>query len=131
MKFEFIKSEFSKAYEFARGKHGLQMRKYNSGHYIKHPLSVASILLEFGISKREIIEAALLHDTVEDTQTSFEEIEELFGTEVMNLVKQVTDVAKKSDGNRKTRKAIDLEHLSKATRDGANIKFADLIDIFL
>lgn len=77
-----------KAYEFAARCHGDQLRR--SGEpYIIHPLCVASYLVDLGLDT-ECICAALLHDVVEDTSTSLDEIKTEFGPEVAELVNGVT-----------------------------------------
>ena len=73
-----------RAYEYADEKHKNQLRK--SGEpYIIHPLAVAEIVAEIGLDT-DAIAAALLHDCLEDTDASFEEISRLFGETVANLV---------------------------------------------
>lgn len=72
--------------------------------------------------------AAWLHDTVEDTPATLDEVERVFGFEVAALVEMLTDVSKPSDGNRAVRKAIDREHTAKASPQAKTIKLADLID---
>ncbi len=80
--------EVEKAYEFAKRKHEGQFRK--SGEpYFSHPAEVAYILAELRMDTPTIV-AGLLHDTVEDTDTTIEEIEEEFGKEVAFIVKGVT-----------------------------------------
>ena len=72
--------------------------------------------------------AAWLHDTVEDTPVTFQDIEKEFGAGVAQLVLDLTDVSKASDGNRAVRKAIDRGHLAQAMPRAKTIKLADLID---
>lgn len=117
------------AYEFAAQKHKNQVRKYTGLPYITHPASVEQILRSnFEGTTINMSCAALLHDTVEDTDTTLEEIEKYFGVVVAQLVYWLTDVSKTSDGNRATRKAIDRAHMAKASIDAQIIKLADLID---
>ena len=71
--------------------------------------------------------ASLLHDVIEDTSTTREHIARVFGQEVATYVCEVSDVSKPSDGNRKTRKLIDCEHLRKASLNGKRLKCADFI----
>lgn len=71
--------------------------------------------------------AALLHDTVEDTDATHEEIARFFGDKVSELVKGLTDVSKPEDGNRATRKAIDRDHLAQGSKEVQTIKIFDLI----
>ena len=71
--------------------------------------------------------AALLHDTVEDTDATHEEIARFFGDKVSELVKGLTDVSKPEDGNRATRKAIDRDHIAQGSKEVQTIKVFDLI----
>jgi GTP pyrophosphokinase len=85
--------EIDKAYDIAKKAHDEQMRK--SGEpYIIHPLAVANILLDLGIYEKECIQAALLHDVVEDTILTLEELKEKFGEEVEMLVDGVTKLGR-------------------------------------
>ena len=81
-----------RAYEVAAKWHGGQRRRSGEA-YITHPLAVATILAELGMTT-ETLAAALLHDTVEDTGYSLEALEEEFGTEVARLVDGVTKLDK-------------------------------------
>ncbi|HBT17493.1 MAG TPA: (p)ppGpp synthetase, partial [Firmicutes bacterium] len=86
------RDEIAKAYCFAEAAHNGQTR--NSGEaYINHPLEVANILIEMGLDTTSII-AALLHDVVEDTEISLEEISSQFGNEVASLVDGLTKLSK-------------------------------------
>ena len=114
-----------RAYGFAKVAHDGQLRA--SGEpYITHPLAVATIVARYGADEATIC-AALLHDTVEDTPVTLEQIEGLFGVRVASLVEQLTDVSRPEDGNRRTRKAIDLAHTATATPEAKTVKLADLI----
>ncbi len=96
-----------KAYEFAKEKHKDQKRKTGEP-YIIHPLNVALILSDLGMDTETVI-AGLLHDTLEDTETTYEEIKENFGETVANLVEGVTKIGKiryKSDQAENYRKLI-------------------------
>lgn len=77
---------------FAAHKHRLQRRKdVEASPYINHPIAVAEILAGEGrIDDISILVAAVLHDTVEDTECSFEELSAEFGAEVASLVREVT-----------------------------------------
>ncbi|MEE8331603.1 MAG: bifunctional (p)ppGpp synthetase/guanosine-3',5'-bis(diphosphate) 3'-pyrophosphohydrolase [Acidimicrobiia bacterium] len=77
-----------RAYELAEGLHAGQMRKSGEA-FINHPLTVAIILAEYGMDT-DTIAAALLHDTVEDTDLTLDEVREEFGDEVANLTDGVT-----------------------------------------
>ena len=122
------------AKEFAIKAHNsiAHKRKYTDEPYHVHPERVATLVA--GVtSDSEVVAAAWLHDVLEDVapkNPNFNEeiIREIFGDNVLQLVLEVTDVSKPSDGNRAKRKAIDREHLAKASNEGKTIKLADLID---
>ena len=116
------------ASEFAMEAHADQRRKYTGELYIYHCDEVANILRARGYEDdEEMIAAAYLHDTVEDTYVTNEDLVLNFGPKVAWLVEQVTDVSRPEDGNRKTRKAMDRDHLAKACARAQTIKVADLI----
>jgi (p)ppGpp synthase/HD superfamily hydrolase len=119
----------ARALEFARAAHGSigHMRKYTGEPYIVHPIAVAEIVRSVPHTP-EMIAAAYLHDVVEDTPVTLDELRAEFGDEVAELVDWLTDVSRPGDGNRRTRKAIDLEHTAKAPPAAKTIKLADLID---
>jgi (p)ppGpp synthase/HD superfamily hydrolase len=118
-----------RAKEFATLKHAEvgRVRKYTGEPYIVHPAAVVEIVRGVPHTK-EMLAAAWLHDTVNDTNTSIDEIERLFGLKVAELVEMVTDVSKPSDGNRAARKAIDRAHDALASPEGKTIRLADMID---
>lgn len=74
---------------FATQKHEGQVRKLSKDPYIVHPINVANILKAMN-EKDDVVKAAYLHDTLEDTDATFEEISEKFGIRVANLVKELT-----------------------------------------
>ena len=117
------------ARDFADAAHSSigQVRKYTGEPYINHPVAVAEIVRSVPHTSA-MIEAAYLHDVVEDTPISSNVIERVFGFAVASLVEMLTDVSRISDGNRKTRKEIDRMHMAKASPDAKTIKLADLID---
>lgn len=114
------------ALSYATEKHKDQKRKYTGEPYINHCKEVADTL-SFYEKDEDVICAAFLHDTVEDTDATIEEIKNLFGENVARLVEEVTDVSKPGDGNRFIRKNIDLEHISKASPQGKSIKLSDIM----
>ena len=104
-----------------------QRRKYSKQPYHVHLEAVAKTVA--GVTDDpETIAAAWLHDTVEDTPATLEDIEEHFGQSVAELVEELTDVSKPSDGNRAKRKAIDRSYLAQASVRAKTVKLADLID---
>jgi len=114
---------------FATEAHGKidQRRKYTGEPYITHPEAVAAIVASVPHT-HEIVAAAWLHDTVEDTGVTIDQVRREFGDVVAELVGWLTDVSKPSDGNRAARKAIDREHSGRAPADAKTVKLADLID---
>lgn len=119
----------SRARSFAVAEHRRidHRRKYNGKPYEVHLEAVASLVATV-TDDPETIAAAWLHDIVEDTPVTLNEIEQAFGTSVAALVGQLTDVSRPGDGNRATRKAIDRSHLAAASPRAKAIKLADLID---
>jgi (p)ppGpp synthase/HD superfamily hydrolase len=113
------------AREFAVEKHGNQKRKYDGVPYLVHLEGVAGILIENGHTETSLIAAALLHDTVEDTDATIQEITELFGENVAELVYWLTDA---EQGNRKSRVLQSAWRLSRAPWEAKLIKLADIID---
>ena len=116
----------NKAKILAGKAHEGQFRKYSGMPYIVHPIEVATIVQTVEHSD-EMIAAALLHDVVEDTDYSFEDIAKEVSPEVADLVKGLTDVSSPQDGNRKVRKAIDKDHLAEQNAEVQTIKLADVI----
>ena len=103
-----------------------QVRKYTFEPYIVHPTEVASIVASVPHTN-EMLAAAYLHDTVEDTGVSIVDIQKEFGNEVASLVGWLTDVSTPEQGNRAVRKAIDREHTAMAPAAAQTVKLADLI----
>ena len=104
-----------------------QTRKYTGEPYINHPAAVVELVRSVPHTA-EMIAAAWLHDTVEDTNATLDEVRTEFGAEVAELVEMLTDVSRPGDGNRARRKAIDREHTAKASPNAKTVKLADLID---
>lgn len=118
-----------KAWQFAHYHHSAvsQMRKYGGEPYIVHPVAVANILMMNVPTTENMIAAALLHDTVEDTNATLHDIMMGFGVEVADTVYWLTDVAVPEDGNRKTRMAINRDHIARGSDVAQTIKAADII----
>jgi (p)ppGpp synthase/HD superfamily hydrolase len=118
----------SQAIRFAEIAHGRQVRKWTGEPYTNHTKEVAKILVDSGTYlPNTVIAAAHLHDVIEDTPVTKLDIELFFGPVVAQLVWEVTDQSRPSDGLRPERKKIDREHVARASREGKNIKLADLI----
>ncbi|MGH8130618.1 MAG: HD domain-containing protein [Steroidobacteraceae bacterium] len=113
-----------RAADFSAYKHRYQTRKGKDvTPYINHPLAVARALSEEGdVTDPELLAAALLHDTIEDTQTTFEELRGTFGERVAHLVVEVSDDKNLPKGERKRRQ---VEHATHISRDAQQIKIAD------
>lgn len=122
-----------KARIFAQEKHKTQKRKTTKKPYFTHLEEVVQILIETEKKDKdfyltnETISAAYLHDTIDGTETSLQEIEAFFGEKVTNLVYEVSNKGVLTDGNRMQRKAIDHFYITKASIAAKNIKLADLI----
>jgi guanosine-3',5'-bis(diphosphate) 3'-pyrophosphohydrolase len=125
MKLEETKTLLS-AIAFAAEKHRFQKRKDTEGTpYINHPIQVALTLLEVGEETNEdLLVAAILHDTVEDTQTTPHEIVEKFGPAVLSLVLEVTDDKNLPKEERKKLQVRNASHKSELAR---KLKLADKI----
>ena len=118
-----------KARAFATAAHAAvgQLRKYTFEPYIVHPAEVAALVATVPGHTPEMIAAAWLHDTVEDTGVTSELIRKEFGDEVAELVGWLTDVSRPDHGNRAARKAVDRAHTAGAPAAAQTIKLADLI----
>ncbi|AKX34021.1 GTP pyrophosphokinase [Spiroplasma litorale] len=101
--------EVKRAYFYAEEKHKEQKRK-NGDPFIIHPLSSAYYLAQWRMGPKTII-AGLLHDVIEDTPVTFSEIEEMWGTEVADIVEAVTKVSYFTKENREQMKANYLRKL--------------------
>ncbi|MEP6260114.1 MAG: HD domain-containing protein [Gillisia sp.] len=118
------------AKEFAREAHKDQFRKYKNEAYIEHPIRVAA-LVKTAPHTQEMLCAAYLHDVVEDTGVTLEEIEERFGRKVAALVGELTDEFVKENYrhlNRSKRKEKEVERQLKISREAKTVKLADVID---
>ena len=114
------------ALDFAARRHSGQRRKGGDrAPYINHPVRVAYYLgVVAGIEDPELIAAAVLHDTVEDTNTGMDELRDVFGERVASLVAEVTDDKSLA---RETRKELQIEHAPNVSVDAAQLKIADKI----
>ncbi|MEO1086062.1 MAG: HD domain-containing protein [Acidobacteriota bacterium] len=115
-----------RALAFAAGKHRHQRRKDECGSpYINHPIELLDVLVtEGGVSDPAVLAAALLHDTVEDTETSSAELEAHFGEHIAGIVREVTDDRSLPKAERKR---LQVEHAPHASREAQLVKLADKI----
>jgi len=115
-----------KALSFAAHKHRDQRRKdAEASPYINHPIALAQVLAaEGGVIDIEVLAAALLHDTIEDTDTTGEELEREFGGRIAAIVAEVTDdtALPKAD-----RKRLQIEHAGQLSEAARLVKLADKI----
>jgi guanosine-3',5'-bis(diphosphate) 3'-pyrophosphohydrolase len=115
-----------KALQFAADKHRDQRRKgIEASPYINHPIALAHLLWhEAGIQDATVLATALLHDTLEDTQTSVEELEQEFGADICHLVGEVTD---DKSLPKQTRKQKQIDHAPYLSDRAKLVKYADKI----
>ncbi|WP_296405133.1 HD domain-containing protein [Psychrobacter sp.] len=104
----------------------IQDKRKSGEPYITHPIAVAEILAGFRLDRDTII-AAILHDTVEDTEVTYEEITDLFGETVTRLVDGVTKL-KSSKHNKKQNKAATFHKIMSATLDDPRVLIIKLAD---
>ncbi|MCT4704886.1 HD domain-containing protein [Enterobacteriaceae bacterium H16N7] len=104
-----------------------QRRKYTYEPYIVHPAAVVELVRSV-CDNEEVLAAAWLHDTVEDTDTTILDIEERFGPQVAALVLMLTNPEQPPGTNRAHRKRAHFLHTAQASADAQTIKLADIID---
>lgn len=119
-------TQLFKALDFSAKKHRDQRRKdKNASPYINHPIEVANILWTIGgVSDMPTLIAAILHDTLEDTDTTTDEIRLSFGDEVLQIVLEVSDDKTLSKPQRKQKQIAHSPHLSGRAK---HLKLADKI----
>jgi (p)ppGpp synthase/HD superfamily hydrolase len=104
-----------------------QRRKYTDEPYIVHPAAVAELVRSV-TDDEAMLAAAWLHDTVEDTPSTLQDIESHFGPHVAELVDMLTDSAQPQAKNRTARKLAHFRHTAQASPEAQTIKLADIID---
>ena len=119
-------AQLLKALHFAADKHRDQRRKdEEASPYINHPIEVAELLARVGgVTDLITLQSAILHDTIEDTDTSPEELEREFGPEVRRVVEEVTDDNKLPKADRKR---LQIEHAPRLSERARQVKLADKI----
>lgn len=115
-----------RAAQFAAEKHKNQRRKdVDASPYINHPLALASVLaVEGGIDNSDVICAALLHDTIEDTNATAKELTDIFGDKVTSVVLEVTD---DKSLDKAVRKEEQVRHAPLISPEAKLVKLADKI----
>jgi guanosine-3',5'-bis(diphosphate) 3'-pyrophosphohydrolase len=113
-----------KALDFAARKHRDQRRKDElATPYINHPIEVTELLINEGnIADINVLVAAILHDTVEDTETTVEELEAVFGVDIAAIVAEVTDDKALPKAERKR---LQIENAGRCSRQAKLVKIAD------
>jgi len=117
---------FIQAVAFAAAKHRNQRRKdAQASPYINHPIALANVLAnEGGIADPAVLCAAVLHDTIEDTETKADELVRLFGDKVASIVLEVTD---DKSLPKEVRKKLQIEHAPHLSPEAMLVKLADKI----
>lgn len=125
-------SLISDAARMASIAHAGQYRKYSHSNepYVTHPMRVAGRVSLVEGATHEMIAAAWLHDTIEDTEVTSEELLKGFPPSVVKMVEELTNpsIPFKGELNRAARRKMDHEHLAKVSREAKIIKLADRID---
>lgn len=119
-----------KARDFAEKAHLGQFRKYTREPYVVHCINVAEAVAVY-TGDQDVIDAAYLHDTLEDTDTTLEDIENNFNVEVADIVLSLTDTYTKDaypNLNREERKLLEAHRLSKMCNNAMLIKYFDIMD---
>lgn len=117
---------FVKAVAFAADKHRTQRRKdADASPYINHPIALANVLAnEGGVTDVVVLSAAVLHDTIEDTNTTAEELTAIFGAKITATVLDVTD---DKSLDKHVRKQRQIEHAPHISKEAKLVKLADKI----
>ena len=114
-----------RALVFAADKHRHQKRKgAEASPYINHPIAVAAVLAEAGVDDETLLIAAVLHDTIEDTNTTYAELQGAFGPHVTGLVKEVTD---DKSLDKAIRKQLQIQNAGALSARAKQLKIADKI----
>ena len=118
--------ELINAMAFAAAKHRDQRRKdVCASPYINHPIQLVDVLCnEAGITDIKVLKAAILHDTIEDTETTEQELEEHFGAEIARIVMEVSDDTSLCRADRKMAQVSNAPELSEEAKQ---VKLADKI----
>ena len=114
-----------KALAFSAEKHTKQRRKdIDKTPYINHPISLANILAQRWVIDENVLCAAILHDTIEDTETTVDELQEHFGEKITSIVLEVTD---DKSLEKSVRKQKQVEHAATISHEAKLVKLADKI----
>ena len=114
-----------KALAFSAEKHSKQKRKdIDKSPYINHPISLANILAKRWVIDENVLCAAILHDTIEDTKTTADELRKHFGEKITSIVLEVSD---DKSLEKEVRKQLQIDHAASLSREAKLVKLADKI----
>jgi len=114
-----------KALAFSAEKHRTQKRKdIEESPYINHPIALANILAQRWVIDENVLCAAILHDTLEDTETTADELKKHFGEKITSIVLEVTD---DKSLEKEVRKQLQIEHAASLSHEAKLVKLADKI----
>ena len=114
-----------KALAFSAEKHTKQRRKdIEESPYINHPIALANILAQRWVIDENVLCAAILHDTLEDTETTADELRKHFGEKITSIVLEVTD---DKSLDKEVRKQLQIDHAASLSKEAKLVKLADKI----
>ena len=119
--------KIKQAYEYAK-EHHKGVKRISGEPFFVHPLNVAFILLENNIADTTVIKAALLHDTIEDTEATYEEVKSMFGIQAAKIVEQLTKIDKSKFESLDEYKSENLRKIILATAKDVRVMFVKLAD---
>jgi guanosine-3',5'-bis(diphosphate) 3'-pyrophosphohydrolase len=114
-----------KALAFSAKKHSKQTRKdIDKSPYINHPIALANILAQRWVIDENVLCAAILHDTIEDTKTTADELRKHFGEKITSIVLEVSD---DKSLEKEVRKQLQIDHAASLSKEAKLVKLADKI----
>ena len=114
-----------KALAFSAEKHRTQKRKdIEESPYINHPIALANILAQRWVIDENVLCAAILHDTIEDTETTADELRKHFGEKITSIVLEVSD---DKSLEKEERKQLQIDHAASLSKEAKLVKLADKI----
>jgi guanosine-3',5'-bis(diphosphate) 3'-pyrophosphohydrolase len=114
-----------KALAFSAEKHRTQKRKdIDKSPYINHPIALANILAQRWVIDENVLCAAILHDTIEDTETTADELRKHFGEKITSIVLEVSD---DKSLEKEERKQLQIDHAASLSKEAKLVKLADKI----
>ena len=114
-----------KALAFSAEKHRTQKRKdIDKSPYINHPIALANILAQRWVIDENVLCAAILHDTIEDTETTADELRKHFGEKITSIVLEVSD---DKSLEKEVRKQLQIDHAASLSKEAKLVKLADKI----